>query len=81
MIGLENGARFLGQSQPRQWKIKAITGFLENHFETVQFTVRSSSFKSFLSFVAWFCSLVSVYSELLFSIVFQGIASVSLYFL
>ena len=31
--------------------------------------------------VAWFCSLVSVYSELLFSIVFQGIASVSLYFL
>ena len=81
MIGLENGARFFSQSQPRQWKIKAITGFLENHFETVQFTVRSSSFKSFLSFVAWFCSLVSVYSELLFSIVFQGIASVSLYFL
>ena len=75
------GRDFLANPKARQWKIKAITGFLENHFETVQFTFRSSSFKSFLSFVASFCSLVSVYSELLFSIVFQGIASVSLYFL
>ena len=75
------GGDFLPNPNRRQWKIKAITGFLENHFETVQFTVRSSSFKSFLSIVAWFCSLVSVYSKLLFSIVFQGIASISLYFL
>ena len=82
IIGLENGARFFNQPQRAAVEDKSnhkISSAIDTQWKTIlrlfslQF-IRVLLSRFIFSFIAWFCSLVSVrYSQLLFPLFFRAL--------